>query len=135
MAQIPHGPENLWCPMWRKPMCKVCHTCPMWTQMRGSNPNTGEAVDKWDCALAFGPMLAVENAQQSRQTGAAVESMRNEMVKEQQATRAEAQRSARIVAKTIEIAVNALRQDVQETRRLVGEPVTLLEHGGSDADR
>jgi ribosomal silencing factor RsfS len=32
--------------------------------------------------LAWMPMLLIENAQQSRQTGAAVESFRNEMVKQ-----------------------------------------------------
>jgi hypothetical protein len=31
--------------------------------------------------MAWMPMLMIENAQQSRQTGAAVESFRNEMVK------------------------------------------------------
>jgi hypothetical protein len=32
--------------------------------------------------MAWMPMLLIENAQQSRQTGAAVESFRNEMVKQ-----------------------------------------------------
>ena len=45
------------------------------------NKNTGEDVDEWGCAVAWLPMLLVENASQSRQTGAAVESFRNEMVK------------------------------------------------------
>jgi hypothetical protein len=53
----------------------------MWTQVRGRHPNTGEDVDKWDCSLALLPMLLIENAQQSRQTGAATESMRNEIVR------------------------------------------------------
>jgi hypothetical protein len=81
MAQIPTGPDNLYCPLWHKPMCKVCKTCPWWTQVRGANPNTGEQVDRWDCSLAFLPMLLIETAQQARQTGAATESMRNEMVR------------------------------------------------------
>jgi len=49
--------------------------------VRGKNPSTGEDVDRWDCSLSFLPMLLVENAQQSRQSGAATESMRNEMVR------------------------------------------------------
>lgn len=80
MAQIPRGPENLVCPFHKKPMEQVCHKCPLWTQLRGMNPNTGQEVDRWDCALAHMPMLLVENSQQSRQTGAAVESFRNAMV-------------------------------------------------------
>lgn len=81
MAQIPRGPEHLICPLRKKSMAKVCATCPWWTQVRGKNPNTGEDIDRWDCSLAFLPMLLIETAQQARQTGAATESMRNEMVR------------------------------------------------------
>lgn len=51
------------------------------TQIRGTNPNTGADVDEYGCAVAWMPMLMIENSQQQRQTGAAVESFRNEMVK------------------------------------------------------
>lgn len=55
--------------------------CGWFTQLRGTNPNTGEPIDEWGCAIAWLPVLLVENSQQQRQTGAAVESFRNEMVK------------------------------------------------------
>ena len=55
--------------------------CAWFIQIRGTDPNTGEEVDDWGCSMAWMPMLLIENAQQSRQTGAAVESFRNEMVK------------------------------------------------------
>ncbi|WP_210203753.1 hypothetical protein [Phyllobacterium sophorae] len=55
--------------------------CNWFTQIRGTNPNTGEPVDHWGCAVAWLPTLLIENAQQSRQQGAAIESFRNEMVK------------------------------------------------------
>jgi hypothetical protein len=54
--------------------------CSWFTQIRGSNPNTGADVDEWACAIAWMPVLLIENSQQQRQTGAAVESFRNEMV-------------------------------------------------------
>jgi hypothetical protein len=54
--------------------------CSWFTQMRGSNPNTGKEIDEWGCAMTWLPVLLVENSQQQRQTGAAVESFRNEMV-------------------------------------------------------
>jgi hypothetical protein len=79
-AQIPHGPDHLYCPLWRKPMSKCCHTCPWWQQVRGVNPNTGAEVDRWDCAIAFMPLLQMEVASQARQGAAATESFRNEMV-------------------------------------------------------
>jgi len=49
--------------------------------MRGHNPNTGKEVDEWSCAMTWLPILLIENSQQQRSTGAAVESFRNEMVK------------------------------------------------------
>ena len=39
---------------------------------------TGEPVDEWGCAVVWMPTLLIENSQQQRQTGAAVESFRNE---------------------------------------------------------
>lgn len=57
--------------------------CSWFTQIRGHNPNTGEDVDEWACAVNWLPMLMIENSQQQRQTGAAVESFRNEMSKAQ----------------------------------------------------
>jgi len=58
--------------------------CSWFTQVRGTNPNNGQEVDEWGCAVTWLPMLMIENSQQQRQTGAAVESFRNEMVKAQQ---------------------------------------------------
>lgn len=80
MAQIPRGEEHLSCPFWQKPMSEVCHKCPLWIQLRGSDPQSGQEVDSWGCSFMWLPKLLVENAQQSRQTGAAVESFRNRMV-------------------------------------------------------
>ena len=68
------------CPLNGFESCKK-FDCAWFVQIRGTNPNTGEEVDDWGCAMAWMPMLLIENAQQSRQTGAAVESFRNEMVK------------------------------------------------------
>jgi len=60
--------------------------CAWFTQLRGNNPNTGEPIDEWGCAIAWIPVLLIENSQQQRQTGAAVESFRNEMVKSNEQT-------------------------------------------------
>jgi hypothetical protein len=55
--------------------------CAWFMKIRGNNPNTGEEVDEYGCSMAWLPMLMIENSQQQRSTGAAVESFRNEMVK------------------------------------------------------
>lgn len=55
--------------------------CPKFVAVKFRNPQTGELVDKNGCSDSFLPLLLIENAQMSRQTGAAVESFRNEVVK------------------------------------------------------
>lgn len=55
--------------------------CAWFMKIRGNNPNTGEEIDDYGCSMAWLPVLMIENSQQQRQTGAAVESFRNEMVK------------------------------------------------------
>lgn len=60
--------------------------CAWFTKVAGYDTNTGKEVEEWQCAIAWMPMLMIENSGQQRQTGAAVESFRNEMVKAQQAS-------------------------------------------------
>ena len=68
-----------YCPLLKKDCIGL--QCAWFTQVRGYNPNTGKEVDEWSCAIAWLPVLLIENSQQQRSTGAAVESFRNEMVK------------------------------------------------------
>ena len=58
----------------------VKYLCPWYIQIRGKHPQSEEEVDDWRCAISWTPLLLIENSQQQRQTGAAVESFRNEMV-------------------------------------------------------
>lgn len=74
------------CPLNNFKPCKQTD-CAWFVQMRGTNPNTGADVDEWACAMAWLPLLLLENSQQQRQTGAAVESFRNEMVRANEASR------------------------------------------------
>lgn len=69
------------CPLIKKECVGL--QCSWFTQIRGMNPNSGKEVDEWGCAMTWLPVLMIENSQQQRQTGAAVESFRNEMVKTQ----------------------------------------------------
>ncbi len=58
----------------------VSGSCERWMQVQGINPNTGEPVNDYRCIDDWGPVLLIENSQQQRQTAAAIESFRNEMV-------------------------------------------------------
>ena len=73
------------CPLLKKPCIE--NKCSWYMHVRGMNPNTGEDVDHWSCAVAWMPMLTIENSQQQRSTGAAVESFRNEVVKSNEENR------------------------------------------------
>ena len=68
-----------YCPLIKKDCIGL--QCAWFTQVRGTNPNTGKEVDEWACAIAWLPVLLIENSQQQRSTGAAVESFRNEVAK------------------------------------------------------
>ena len=72
-------PKNL-CPLNSFKPCKELE-CAWFLQIRGTDPNTGKELDDWGCSMSWMPILLIENAAMSRQTGAAVESFRNEMVK------------------------------------------------------
>ena len=67
------------CPLLQKECVKT--ECMWFMQVQGMNPNTGEEVNEWGCSMAWMPVLMIENSKQQRQTGAAVESFRNEMVR------------------------------------------------------
>ena len=54
--------------------------CMFWTQLRGTNPQTGQEIDEWDCAVKWLPILLIENAKEVRQGAAATESFRNVML-------------------------------------------------------
>ena len=54
--------------------------CRFWVVVHGLHPQTGETVNNGDCAMAWTPVLLIENSKVNRETGAAVESMRNESV-------------------------------------------------------
>ena len=80
MVKIPHADEGTICPLHKVDTSTVCHKCPWWCRIIGKNPQSEELVDDWRCAVAMLPMLLIENAQMSRQTGAAMESFRNDVV-------------------------------------------------------
>lgn len=56
--------------------------CMFWTQLRGNDPQTGKEIDEWDCAVKWLPILLIENAKEVKQGAAAIESFRNEMVRQ-----------------------------------------------------
>lgn len=54
--------------------------CAWYVEMEGQDPQNGELLREWRCAIAWQPILMVEQARQTRSVAAATESFRNEMV-------------------------------------------------------
>jgi hypothetical protein len=75
----PRAKSDMKCPLWRKPMKQVCHTCEWWVHLRGKPPQGDEVIDQWGCAIAWLPCLMVENSQQQRNTAASVDKVATEL--------------------------------------------------------
>jgi hypothetical protein len=71
--------KGTYCPLIKKNCIE--NKCAWYTQVRGFNPNTGQEIDEWGCAVSWMPVMSIEVAQKQYQTGAAVESFRNEVVR------------------------------------------------------
>lgn len=67
---------------------KACieHKCAWYTQVMGVDPQTGQEIADFGCAIGWMPTLILESARQQRSTAAATESFRNEMVNAQRMT-------------------------------------------------
>lgn len=68
------------CPLDSFKPCKQLE-CSWFMHIRGLDKNTKEEVDEYRCAVTWIPTLLIENATLQNQTGAAIESFRNEVVK------------------------------------------------------
>ncbi len=73
------GESENYCPLIKKEC--IGSKCSWFTHVRGQNPQTGQDVDEHMCAVAWLPMLLIENSKQQRSTSSAVESFRNESIK------------------------------------------------------
>lgn len=54
--------------------------CKFWVQIQGKHPQSGETLNHHDCAITWMPILVIENSKTNRETGAAVESFRNQVM-------------------------------------------------------
>lgn len=59
----------------------VTHKCAWYMKVVGMDPQTGQPVDRWGCAIAWAPILTIENSNQQRQTAASVEKVSKEIAR------------------------------------------------------
>lgn len=97
-----------------KELCRNHYAnCPKWMNVIGTDPQTGASVNQWNCADAWLPLLMIENSQMQRQTGAAVDSFKNEMVKSNDV-------NTKILLTAAQLQLPALPKVINED--LLGEP-------------
>jgi hypothetical protein len=81
--QIPIGYEHLNCHRClpeQVPMSEVCHKCPLWMELGGPDPITGEKNTEWGCVDRWLITGMFEMAKMINGTKEATVSFRNEMV-------------------------------------------------------
>lgn len=83
--------------------------CERWVQIQGKNPNTGEDINRSQCIDDWTFLLSMEHSQQQRQTGAAVESARNEAVKSAAAQVEATKENTQAQARATEVFVQSAR--------------------------
>jgi hypothetical protein len=49
--------------------------CPWYTRLAGKDPQSGQDLDHWACAIAFLPTLLIENSNQTRMGNAAIDKL------------------------------------------------------------
>ena len=81
----PIADKGLNCPLWRKDVSKVCHTCAWYGPITGVHPQTGERVDAWQCAITSTVLAVLETAKCAAEGGAATQELRNDMHVDRQA--------------------------------------------------
>ena len=86
--------------------------CKFWTQINGKNQQTCEQIDEWECTITMLPFLLLENSQQSRHVGAAVESFRNVSVEQ-------TQRLTKAMVDAQEIVPNLLKESLNNNKGII----------------
>ena len=76
----PQCESNEMCPLMKSKRSLVCHKCAWYIHIRGTHPQSGDPMDKWECSVALLPMLMIETGRLTNATNDAIISMRNEFV-------------------------------------------------------
>lgn len=83
------------CPLHRRDVSKVCHTCAWFVELVGANPQTGEPVTRGQCAITAQVVATLEAARGGHNAASATQELRNDLDRNQkQATRILSQQPA-----------------------------------------
>ena len=74
-----HADDGMYCPLWRSPCVKVCHTCELWDHITGNNPQTGHRMEHWACTMKMQTYLSIENTGALRQVTEHIDKLSQEV--------------------------------------------------------
>lgn len=83
-TERPRCKPGLYCPLWRKDVSKVCHSCAWFSRVTGVDPQTGAAVDHWACAITMQVLATLDAAKAAHAGGATTQELRNDLLRERQ---------------------------------------------------
>lgn len=105
------------------------HRCRWYINIKGKHPQKDEIIDQWDCSMAWMPIVMVENAQTNRGQTQAIESFRNEMIRNQKEFNltllTEVDRRRKL--EQLEEKVSLMLLEENERKRLVQKPSNVIE--------
>jgi len=58
--------------------------CAWYVKLEGVNPQNGDRIDEWKCAMAWQPILMIEGNGQTRSVAASIQSFRNDTLAQQE---------------------------------------------------
>ena len=61
----------------------VVERCAWYVELEGENPQNGQRINQSKCAIAWGPLLNVENTSVGNRVAHSIQSLRNETIKRQ----------------------------------------------------
>lgn len=97
--------------------------CRWWQHLYGKDPQADKNIDQWDCAVAWLPITTIEAAQMSRQTGASVDKLANQV--------AEVKQGITVMSSAVRIAAAGISQAVEAGALTVMLPAPNQENGSN----
>ncbi|MBN3853843.1 hypothetical protein G3N59_10675 [Paraburkholderia sp. Ac-20340] len=86
------------CPLLKKACIE--QECAFYVHITGQHPQSGAAMDLWDCAVKWTPVMMLDASKNVRNVQASVETMRNDVVQRQESLNSVFQLAAQAASAT-----------------------------------
>jgi hypothetical protein len=80
--------------------------CRWWQHVLGKDPQTQKEIDNFDCAVAWLPVIGIENSQMTRHAAASADKVANEVAQTKQAVST--------LSRAVAVAAESIRQGIEQ---------------------